>query len=629
MGSRKHISRKDISASAFTPKPQPKMMESRGFSKGKKGRSTELPTTDDILRTRPFSTPIQKSSQSEVQPLTPEAQDKVETFGYNGASIPLFAPAPFAPIQAKLTIGEPGDKYEEEADTVAAQVVDKINSPATAQSPQGESIQRQEEADEEMQAKLQMKPQRDISDIQRDLIDENAASKVDSIDVVYELIAHKLAYDGQDGISAEAGKWLDSQGYQQNWIGTVKGSGLFCGLLMPKEGSQKTPVLAFKGTEPDKAGDVMADLDPIAVGFTAFKAKQEEVQNLISRAGGKVDVTGHSLGGALAQQAASAFPGSIQKAVTFQAPGISQEQVRQFNNIPEEERPEMVHHIATGDIVDLAGGKHLGGSGLYTGEGKAQFYLHNLESSGPGNHTKFLLQDEAFKQQQEEVGIDQNAREAFDLKSEQIGVNEKVGMYDDNPFAGTQFITERARELAAPGGALAIGGMELAKGGKGLATEGIENWKQGGFVNKLKGGAKVIGGGLGSLFGGATVLAGGATALAGGLAGGVGGTLAVGAYNTVKGAGEGLSEGVNIGSSPGRALASGGKELATEGVENWKQGGFLNKLKGGAKVVGGGLGSLFGEATALTGGAVGGVVGGAVGGITGIPLALWKRWKRE
>ncbi len=152
------------------------MMESRGFSKGKKGRSTELPTTDDILRTRPFSTPIQKSSEAEKQPPTPESMEKAGAFGYNVASIPLFGPTEAAPIQAKLTIGEPGDKYEEEADTVAAQVVDKINSPATAQSPQGESVQRQaEEETEEVQAQpeisaLQRKEEETEEDIQPQLI---------------------------------------------------------------------------------------------------------------------------------------------------------------------------------------------------------------------------------------------------------------------------------------------------------------------------------------------------------------------------------------------------------------------------------------------------------------------------
>ncbi len=40
-------------------------------------------------------------------------------------------------IQTKLTVGEPGDKYEQEADTVAAKVVEQINSPKSPQPVQG------------------------------------------------------------------------------------------------------------------------------------------------------------------------------------------------------------------------------------------------------------------------------------------------------------------------------------------------------------------------------------------------------------------------------------------------------------------------------------------------------------
>ena len=40
-------------------------------------------------------------------------------------------------VQTKLTLGEPGDKYEQEADTVAAKVVEQINSPKSEQPVQG------------------------------------------------------------------------------------------------------------------------------------------------------------------------------------------------------------------------------------------------------------------------------------------------------------------------------------------------------------------------------------------------------------------------------------------------------------------------------------------------------------
>jgi hypothetical protein len=64
-------------------------------------------------------------------------------------------------VQAKLTIGEPGDKYEQEADRVASLVVKQINSPEAASSSQGQSVQRMEEPVEELQR------QPSISDLQR------------------------------------------------------------------------------------------------------------------------------------------------------------------------------------------------------------------------------------------------------------------------------------------------------------------------------------------------------------------------------------------------------------------------------------------------------------------------------
>jgi hypothetical protein len=56
-------------------------------------------------------------------------------------------------IQPKLTIGPVGDKYEQEADRIAEQVVKQINAPQFFQ--QGEAIQRQDNDEDD---KLQMKP---------------------------------------------------------------------------------------------------------------------------------------------------------------------------------------------------------------------------------------------------------------------------------------------------------------------------------------------------------------------------------------------------------------------------------------------------------------------------------------
>ncbi|MEQ9552081.1 MAG: hypothetical protein RIM23_21045 [Coleofasciculus sp. G3-WIS-01] len=54
---------------------------------------------------------------------------------------------PTVPVQPKLTIGQPNDKYEHEADQVAAQVVEQIHSPNPMTST-GAGVQRQEMTEE-------------------------------------------------------------------------------------------------------------------------------------------------------------------------------------------------------------------------------------------------------------------------------------------------------------------------------------------------------------------------------------------------------------------------------------------------------------------------------------------------
>ncbi|MEH2202735.1 MAG: hypothetical protein V7K53_01475 [Nostoc sp.] len=82
-------------------------------------------------------------------------------FSHNIANIPLHRPGIPKPIQAKLTIGEPGDKYEQEADRVAVQVVNQRKHPAAQQESQ--NLQREEISSED---ELKMKPEVDI--IQRE-----------------------------------------------------------------------------------------------------------------------------------------------------------------------------------------------------------------------------------------------------------------------------------------------------------------------------------------------------------------------------------------------------------------------------------------------------------------------------
>jgi hypothetical protein len=105
---------------------------------------------------RPFA-PQAKPEAGQAQTL-PELQTQLETaqrFGHHLADFSL-SPDPSSPplIQPKLAIGAPGDKYEQEADRVAQQVVQRLNAPQTRRAQPGTSVQRQIPEDEE----LQMKP---------------------------------------------------------------------------------------------------------------------------------------------------------------------------------------------------------------------------------------------------------------------------------------------------------------------------------------------------------------------------------------------------------------------------------------------------------------------------------------
>ncbi|MEH2394212.1 MAG: DUF4157 domain-containing protein [Nostoc sp.] len=135
-------------------------------------KSSAAPVTQSKKEDVAFAEQKMEATRLELQAkygkITPEGQERLivlqakmdgllnsqlqhaRRFSHNIANIPLTRPDIAAPIQAKLTIGEPGDKYEQEADKIAAQVVQRIHQ------PQSEKLQRESLPEEEKE--LQMKP---------------------------------------------------------------------------------------------------------------------------------------------------------------------------------------------------------------------------------------------------------------------------------------------------------------------------------------------------------------------------------------------------------------------------------------------------------------------------------------
>ncbi len=96
-----------------------------------------------VQRFSPEESQIQLRAAS-AQSISPMMQMSVEQQAQMSALIQRTfrgegTQASFEPVQAKLTVGEPGDKYEQEADAVARTVVEKINAPKTESSVQRQS----------------------------------------------------------------------------------------------------------------------------------------------------------------------------------------------------------------------------------------------------------------------------------------------------------------------------------------------------------------------------------------------------------------------------------------------------------------------------------------------------------
>ncbi|MEH2079374.1 MAG: DUF4157 domain-containing protein [Nostoc sp.] len=98
------------------------------------------------------SSAISRQAVPEVQPLH-------KPLTHDISRIPLRNP------QAKLSISQPGDKYEQEADSVAQQVMQTMAQPVNRQPIQPEALPEDEE-------ELQMKPL-DISTLQREALPED------------------------------------------------------------------------------------------------------------------------------------------------------------------------------------------------------------------------------------------------------------------------------------------------------------------------------------------------------------------------------------------------------------------------------------------------------------------------
>ncbi|MBL6448802.1 hypothetical protein JMN32_20995 [Fulvivirga sp. 29W222] len=187
---------------------------------------------------------------------------------------------------------------------------------------------------------------------------------------IYEYAAHHLVYQQENyALTNEEIHMLSAAGYNPAgiaWYGASAGAQTgFQAVLVPSRSDEKNSLLAIRGTIPGGGSEnlltIFTDLDPQAVGASQFANNRALIESILEDAGRQVDVTGHSLGGAMAQHVAVNYSGQVGNVATFQSPGIDQASVDRFNRLSEDERPHVVHHIVTGDLVDKAGEASLPG----------------------------------------------------------------------------------------------------------------------------------------------------------------------------------------------------------------------------------------------------------------------------
>lgn len=142
-----------------TNAPEQRMFQERSFGVPVKKvqKSPQATLSKSLMRAEQYGHHLSQMDLPSVS--EPPLQMQSLSMGHLPISKPL--------VQPKLTIGQPGNKYEQEANKLASQVVNQINA-LTPQSDQSQPVQRETIPEEEDE--LMMKPE--ISRIQREPIPE-------------------------------------------------------------------------------------------------------------------------------------------------------------------------------------------------------------------------------------------------------------------------------------------------------------------------------------------------------------------------------------------------------------------------------------------------------------------------
>gem|GEM_PF-1330375 len=167
--------------------------------------------------------------------------------------------------------------------------------------------------------------------------------------VVFEQIGHRMAYGAIDQEALT--RWGFGAASAHSGAGDLE-------YLTIDGGETRLPVIAFKGTL--EGQDVVDDTNGQGVGAYQYSANEGDIVGHLRRYG-RVDLTGHSLGGAIAQLTAANHPSHVRRVHTYQSPGITHQAAERMRSSADGRAVETTHHIADGDAVSEGGEEHIDG----------------------------------------------------------------------------------------------------------------------------------------------------------------------------------------------------------------------------------------------------------------------------